>query len=96
MKHESVIHILDNIIKLHEWDPAVITDSDVEALEIAIRHLYSIEHVIITHPIYGSSDGWLDRERMLLFRSAVTCEWATSQGITWREERSDPDGEKET
>jgi len=47
---------------------------------------YRFEHVTINIPKMGEADGWIDRERMLLFSSAVTCEWAIRQGWTWEED----------
>lgn len=54
-------------------------DKAIEALKKA----YSFEHVIINHPEYGLCDGWIDRQRMLLFLDSITFEIACAVGISW-------------
>ena len=44
---------------------------------------FSFVHIIIKHPLLGDCDGWLDRERMLIFLDPITCECCIQNGISW-------------
>lgn len=46
-------------------------------------------HVIIKHPRFGECDGWLDKQRNLLFFDFITTEAASKWNWSWEEADND-------
>lgn len=56
-----------------------------EKIREALKKADAFVHVRFTHPRFGEADGWVDRQRQLLFFDWITLELAQKYNWTWKE-----------
>lgn len=85
MTNEQAIAVFDMLKATVKNQPSYV----YEALDVAYEALKKADyfkHVTVQQPKYGDCDGWIDRQRMLLFLDPISCKFAEAIGITWKED----------
>ena len=85
---DAKMALIQGIVDALEKDKrffAKVGDKATETYE-ALKKADYFKHVTVHQPKYGDCDGWIDRQRMLLFLKPISCKFAEAIGITWKED----------
>lgn len=81
--HKFVGSVIANGVYQQGWNDAI--DAIIDN---ALTVEYPFTHVTVEHPVFGDKkfDGWIDKQRHLLFVDPITFEGAKALGWKWEVE----------